>query len=318
MDEDETSPVKREAFDTTEEKEEEMEEFATETNIDMTAWSFELNDEERMDLAPFLIQKMMENEHLFDISGLGYTEKIKAMVDSSSRQSSSSAFIGWMLLCIRSVTRLPQEDDLKMLKVHLLNFSLENFQHRHEMVILWLYEEFYQDANHPNRNQYSYWIMSILERLVIVLNDSEELVDRLLTRFLVDVPALDFNILECFCQLFCVHQRLYTLGLTTLRDLVIFRPGIRQEALSCLLKFATHETRSIRQLAILQTRRCIHDQLQEIRPIIEEHALEQVQMVMNMIQVSLEQVLEKLEFYFSLCARNPSFLERYCSKCSFF
>lgn len=111
-------------------------------------------------------------------------------------------------------------------------YILEDFRRRIDVAVAWLCEEWYNDrialkiGTACHVPQYDTWLMRIMDGILPYLDAK----DKILTRFLSEVPALDKAVLGRVKQL-CQDPAMVTLALTSLLYLVMMRPPARDMAL---------------------------------------------------------------------------------------
>ena len=94
-------------------------------------------------------------------------------------------------------------------------------------------------------SRYATLFAKAMARLPEVLDDT----DKAFTQFLTSLPFLPnaaFDILQAYCE----HPDRITLGLSTLRDLIVQRPTSRETALQLVLSYASLDNEALRSPAI--------------------------------------------------------------------
>ena len=113
-------------------------------------------------------------------------------------------------------------------------YVLEDFRKRIDIAVAWLCEEWYNDkilekaGREPVLN-YDKWALKVLNGIVPYLDAR----DKVLTRFLSEIPALSAEILERVKGL-CRDPSMVNLALTSLLYLVMMRPPVRDLALDAV------------------------------------------------------------------------------------
>lgn len=114
------------------------------------------------------------------------------------------------------------------LKNMLLDFCTQDFRERYDLVIFWLHEEWRASVH-----EYSVILEEILNRVL------QEDIDRLLAKFLVDVPEVFPATIELIATL-CEDETKTGVGISALRDLILHRPSTRVQAFDILVAFTRH------------------------------------------------------------------------------
>lgn len=160
------------------------------------------------------------------------------------------------------------------------------------------------------------FLSDILNRIFEVVND------RTLTRFLIDLPEIfpsGFEVLEALCE----DEERMTLGISTLRDLIHFRPAVRLTAFDLLLKYCRHPgifnalnlAKLTRGTAIITIKRWFsNEDTLGLSTAIEEYALEGVMELKQQAPEKPEgdemqglwnedEVASRLELFLALCSK---------------
>jgi len=156
----------------------------------------------------------------------------------------------WLTILTRLATRatggledsssiIKVEDDQSMsirdtLRESLFRYVLEDFRKRIDVAVTWLCEEWYNDQiqvkmNPQAQQHYEKWALKVLNGIVGFLDAR----DKILTRFLSEVPAITLELLQMVKDL-CQNPVTINLSLTTLLYLVMFRPPVRDMALDAV------------------------------------------------------------------------------------
>jgi hypothetical protein len=195
---------------------------------------------------------------------------------------------GWMLMVVRLVTRSGEHTEF--LKMRFLAYILQDFKARMDLALLWLHEEYYQDECHDiqaDSVNYNEWCKKILDALRDGLETGKEEgevaggldpKDRSFTRFLVEIPVLGDFALNRIKE-YCVDpERLVTpsntrmlLGIATLRDLMVFRPAVRQICTDSLLDYCLSMDKETRSTAVNSAIMFV-PMHKSISPVIEDFA----------------------------------------------
>lgn len=110
-------------------------------------------------------------------------------------------------------------------------YVLEDFRRRIDTAVAWLCEEWYNDRVQSKLGQevvfhYDKWMLKVLDGIVPYLDAR----DRVLTRFLSEVPSLNLEALERVKGL-CRDPAMVNLALTSLLYLVMMKPPVKEIAL---------------------------------------------------------------------------------------
>lgn len=113
-------------------------------------------------------------------------------------------------------------------------YVLEDFRKRIDIAVAWLCEEWYNDQVQTKSNEnavvnYDKWALKVLNGIVPYLDAK----DKVLTRFLSEIPALNAELLERVKGL-CRDPSMVNLALTSLLYLVMMRPPVRELALDAV------------------------------------------------------------------------------------
>lgn len=160
----------------------------------------------------------------------------------------------WITLITRLATRAPaglevstvavkDEKDQKSSKsISLSNtireslylYVLEDFRKRIDIAVAWLCEEWYNDKMQAKIGKdrvvhYNHWVLRVLDSMVPYLDAR----DKVLTRFLSEIPGLTVEVLERVKGL-CRDPGMVNLSLTSLLYLVLMRPPVREIALDAV------------------------------------------------------------------------------------
>lgn len=178
-------------------------------------------------------------------------EPVKKTITGLNRLAASSFDReAWLTILTRLATRAPGglEDSSNIVKVEddqptsisetlresLYRYVLEDFRKRIDVAVTWLCEEWYNDQiqlkmNAQAEQHYEKWALRVLNGIVGFLDAR----DKILTRFLSEVPAISVELLQMVKDL-CQNPVTINLSLTTLLYLVMFRPPVRDMALDAV------------------------------------------------------------------------------------
>lgn len=162
----------------------------------------------------------------------------------------------WITIITRLATRAPagltevQDDDEEKsaalsgtnlsnsIRESLYAYILEDFRKRIDIAVSWLSEEWYNDrvqqkaapeAGRDIPRHYDKWALRLIEGFVPYLHAQ----DKVLTRFLSEIPSLNVDILSRVKTL-CRDPSTINLALTSLLYLVMMRPPVRDIALDAV------------------------------------------------------------------------------------
>lgn len=113
-------------------------------------------------------------------------------------------------------------------------YVIEDFRKRIDIAVAWLCEEWYNDKVQMKLGgdvvlHYEEWVMKVMDGIVPYLDAR----DKVLTRFLSEIPALSAEVLDRVKGL-CRDPSMVNLALTSLLYLVMMRPPVREIALSAV------------------------------------------------------------------------------------
>jgi len=112
-------------------------------------------------------------------------------------------------------------------------YVLEDFRKRIDIAITWLCEEWYNDKIQMKREDavlyYEKWVTKLLDGIIPYLDAR----DKVLTRFLSEIPGLSIDVLDRVKAL-CRDPAMVNLALTSLLYLVMMRPPVREIALDAV------------------------------------------------------------------------------------
>ena len=216
----------------------------------------ELSSYEKHQVFQEILHRFFESEYRFSgSSGAGGQAVTIKIHQASSTDSLAAAKSGWILLISRLLNRgqsipdTPQFETILKAKEILVSFILDNFKDRMDLAILWLHEEYFKRSWMPDtadeRDTYAHWFQSVLFGLQKPRNDQGEYAldhkDRAFTRFLMDSPDIDFEFVFEVINLYCNETERMALGISTLRDIILYRPAVRTRCVEMLLQLCRHK-----------------------------------------------------------------------------
>lgn len=114
-----------------------------------------------------------------------------------------------------------------------------------DLALLWLHDEYLKQTVSviSSDNDYAFWLHKLLDGISKPRNEEGEYAldpkDRTFARFLMDVPELTTQSLAVV-QEYCHSEERMPLGISTLRDMVLYRPAVRPPCLDQLLGLCLH------------------------------------------------------------------------------
>jgi symplekin len=129
---------------------------------------------------------------------------------------------------------LPKVSLSDTIRESLYLYVLEDFRRRIDIAVAWLCEEWYNDQIQQKLGQgnvlhYERWVLRLLDGMIPYLDAR----DKVLTRFLSEVPGLTMEMLDRVKNL-CRDPVMVNLALTSLLYLVMMRPPVRNMALDAV------------------------------------------------------------------------------------
>ncbi|KAH8820321.1 hypothetical protein F5884DRAFT_763606 [Xylogone sp. PMI_703] len=120
------------------------------------------------------------------------------------------------------------------IREYLYLYVVEDFRKRIDTTVSWLCEEWYNDQVQKKNSQdapqhYEKWALKVLDGIVPYLDAK----DKVLTRFLSEIPALNSDMLDRVKGL-CRDPAMVNLALTSLLYLVMMKPPAREMALDAV------------------------------------------------------------------------------------
>eukprot|EP01132_Coremiostelium_polycephalum_P002926 gene2926-3646_t len=157
------------------------------------------------------------------------------------------------LLAIRS----EQKEEIRN---EYVDFIVEDFTARREFALQWLHNELYasreklipemmveSDRDETIQDRYTQLLLKMVNKMLSKFDHK----DKALCTFILEVPKITKELLDLINRILNDHSgEFISLGLTTLRDLVIWRPTVRSQCLDYLLNYSVHKDDSIRSPTI--------------------------------------------------------------------
>ncbi|KAJ3066104.1 hypothetical protein HDU98_010584 [Podochytrium sp. JEL0797] len=201
------------------------------------------------------------------------------------------------------------KEQVAEMRQELEQFVVDGFKVRYELAVLWLHEEYHLGLMEEMKNKKKVVVkvdaegdeamqeggdgeevkpFKVYEELFHLflhalkgparVEGKEEGVkgldpkDRMFTKFLIDVPVLTTDAVEGVVKSYCEDPERMLLGFSTLRDLILLRPAVRDSCLHILLAYCIHTDKIIRSNAILLARRWISPDHPVLGPLVEKYA----------------------------------------------
>ncbi|KAJ9474503.1 Pre-tRNA-processing protein PTA1 [Pseudozyma hubeiensis] len=142
----------------------------------------------------------------------------------------------------------------------MLEFIKADFARRTRFAVTWMAEEWFCDRVHrkqaasagtERKDQYPIW----LERLVQAWIPTIDAKDRSLAKFLADLPEIPPAVLDLVAALSKDKVKMVA-GMSTLQDICISRPALRDQSAEKLLQLTRTSDRSTRARAIIAIKQC--------------------------------------------------------------
>ena len=216
----------------------------------------ELSDYEKHQVFQEILHRFFESEYRFSGSsasgGQSLNIKIHHVTETDSLAAAKS---GWILLISRLLNRgqslpdTPQFETILKAKEILVSFILDNFKERMDLAILWLHEEYFKHSwmvdGSNEKDSYSHWFGEVLHGLERPRNEQGEYAldhkDRAFTRFLMDSPDINYEFVFEVIDFYCNLPERMPLGISTLRDIILYRPAVRTRCVPMLLLLCRHK-----------------------------------------------------------------------------
>jgi hypothetical protein len=283
--------------DQPEEVVEEEEEVVVENDIDIDAL---LNKPLEI---PSEMKEQLVHDSMNRILGmLSYFETgVKANYIPKEQDTLAAAKYGWMLVVSRMMTR---SSCGTVVQKDLFKFIFEDFSGRMDIAIFWLFEE-YLSSDHYD---------SCLQQMLDYIKGNEAFggldpKDRSFTKFLVEVPDFTSIVMQRVLE-YCEEEKYMQLGIYTLRDLIVYRPAIREECLQHLLNLGCGSKAPTRILAV---QALLKFSKHEIAPVIVSHAQAAIRELLQCEEqenkTELNQFMNsKMDLYIGLCVSHHNLL----------
>ncbi|KAL3875215.1 hypothetical protein ACJMK2_038140 [Sinanodonta woodiana] len=176
---------------------------------------------------------------------------------------------------------------------HLLqDFIFEDLKGRADLAFSWLYQEYANCQGFSAATVEKTTMASYDECLTRLLNGLLEITDQkesLFHRLILEAPSVTENAMQILKK-YCSDEERVTLGLNTLKTLILTRPSHRLRFLDALLEFTSHERAEMRSAAIKVIKELYEHE--EAHNAIQHYAL---QMLKNLTAVK-----PSAEFYAKL------------------
>jgi symplekin len=193
-----------------------------------------------------------------------------------------------MLLITRLLTRgrvkeaTTQLETVLQAKESLVSHILDDFKERMDLALLWLNEEYlkkeWKDYVVVDQDSYEIWFHKLLHGLREPRNEMGELAldpkDRAFSRFLIEAPEITdeaIGVIESYCN----EEERMPLGISTLRDLVLYRPAVRDVCLNIMLFLCLHKDKTTRATSIVTVKKFYREH-PTLGPKVEAFALETI------------------------------------------
>lgn len=147
-----------------------------------------------------------------------------------------------------------------IIRTLMLEFAKADFARRTRFVVSWMAEEWFCDRVHrkqaasagiASKDQYPIW----LEKLVQAWIPTIDAKDRSLAKFLADLPEIPPTVLDLVAALSKDKVKMVA-GMSTLQDICISRPALRDQSAQKLLQLTRTSDRSTRARAIIAIKQC--------------------------------------------------------------
>lgn len=210
-----------------------------------------------------------------------------SVLENANAQSDSGSQALWSTLVIRLATRgfaeppsdpekTPEQLETKIvggveptrtlsaqadiIRTLMLEFVKADFARRTRFAVTWMAEEWFCDRarrkqavadSTTGKNQYPIW----LEKLVQAWIPSIDAKDRSLAKFLADLPEIPPAVLDLVAVLSKDKVKMAA-GMSTLQDICISRPALRDQSADKLLQLTRTSERATRARAIIAIKQC--------------------------------------------------------------
>ena len=129
-----------------------------------------------------------------------------------------------------------------------------------------------------SQDSYETWFHKLLHGLREPRNEMGELAldpkDRAFSRFLIEAPEITdeaISVIENYCN----EEERMPLGISTLRDLVLYRPAVRETCLNIMLFLCLHKDKTTRATSIVTVKKFYREH-PGLGPKVEAFALETI------------------------------------------
>ncbi|KAI9145044.1 hypothetical protein BKA69DRAFT_1052780 [Paraphysoderma sedebokerense] len=164
-----------------------------------------------------------------------------------------------------------EKDELRGM---ILEFVLGDFKNRHELALMWLYEE-YLNYIHFSSPSYHTFFHLLLDRLETVLEPK----DKIFVRVILDAPEVTDHALGVIKR-YCESGSRLNIALLTLKELIDTRTSMRTASLNLLLRLCTHPDKAVRSHAIL-TAKLYYPDHPKIANVVQQYALDQLHTLLD-------------------------------------
>eukprot|EP00800_Vazella_pourtalesii_P018493 TRINITY_DN5968_c0_g1_i13.p1 TRINITY_DN5968_c0_g1~~TRINITY_DN5968_c0_g1_i13.p1 ORF type:complete len:778 (-),score=212.64 TRINITY_DN5968_c0_g1_i13:94-2427(-) len=166
-----------------------------------------------------------------------------------------------------------------VLRDALRQFIVEDLRARIELALAWLYQEYViaqgyirEDDPRTDYEQYDACLCGLLQ----ALKDKLEPRDRLFSKLLLEAPRITENALVIVRQ-YCQDEARVSIGIGTLKELILSRPSSSGVYLQNLLELTTHDKEEVRKQAVSVTKALYTRE--SLQPLIEKFALEYLELL---------------------------------------
>lgn len=174
--------------------------------------------------------------------------------DAASNEPETKIVVG-----VEPTRTLPAQADI--IRASMLEFVKADFARRTRFAVTWMAEEWFCDrvrrkqaaaaSGVTTKDQYPIW----LEKLVQAWIPTIDAKDRSLAKFLADLPEIPPAVLDLVAALSKDKVKMVA-GMSTLQDICISRPALRDQSADKLLQLTRTSERSTRARAIIAIKQC--------------------------------------------------------------
>jgi symplekin len=168
-----------------------------------------------------------------------------------------------------------------------------------DLALLWLNEEYmkreWKEYTVVDQDSYETWFHKLLHGLREPRNEMGELAldpkDRAFSRFLIEAPEITdeaIGVIESYCN----EEERMPLGISTLRDLVLYRPAVRQVCLNIMLYLCLHKDKTTRATSIVTVKKFYREH-ESLGPKVESFALETIKKLQGPPDVDEDEEVEE-------------------------